>query len=384
MLVQGVSLCNFRNYNNIQLGFHPSLNILIGDNAQGKTNILEALLFSLTGKSHRTNFDQDMIRWGEKFFNITLTGKRANSNVKIEIIARSDDKKILKINGQVKRKLSELIGLINVVMFSPEDMMLVKGGPSVRRKFLDMEISQISPFYCHSLASYNKVLTQRNNLLKQIRERKEKADLLEVFDAQLVEYGSYLIRKRQEVIEKLAPIAARYHHNITSGSEQLNVSYKPSVAINREKNDEKDEKSTKNPLSLEDYFIKMLKENRNVEILRGITVVGPHRDDLVVRIGHTDIRNFGSQGQQRTSALSLKLSEIEFMKMEAGEYPILLLDDVMSELDYGRRKYLLEVVGGKIQTFVTTTEIDELFGPIKNESRIFQVKSGKILTIQEG
>lgn len=374
MLVQGVNLCNFRNYSKIELGCHPSLNIFIGDNAQGKTNILESLFYSLTGKSHRTNYDHELISWGKKFLNITLSGKRANSNIKIEIIVRADDKKILKVNGQVKKKLSELIGIINVVMFSPEDMMLVKGGPSVRRKFLDMEISQTSPFYCYTLANYNKVLAQRNNLLKLIRENKESKELLDVFDSQLVEYGTYLIKKRNEVIKKLAPIAAKYHSDITSEKEKLNIAYKPSVNISEENNYS----------NLESFYNNLLKENRNMEIIKGVTVTGPHRDDLNIKIGNIDLRNYGSQGQQRTSALSLKMSEVEFMKMEAGEYPILLLDDVMSELDSSRRKYLLEAVMGKMQTFVTSTEIDELFGPVKKTSRIFEVNSGKISTIQEG
>lgn len=346
----------------------------MGENAQGKTNILEAIYYAVTGKSHRTNFDQDLVSWEEKSFNIRLIGERCLRKVKIEITVRSDDKKILKVNGQTKRKLSELIGTINAVLFSPEDMLLVKGGPLVRRRFLDIEISQTSPFYCHCLANYNKVLAQRNNLLKSIREQKESVDLLDVWNMQLVEYGSHIIRKRTEVMEKIIPIALSVHQRITENRENLNLAYKPSVDL-RKANKE---------ISLEDYFTKKLDEMKNTEILKGITLLGPHRDDLEIRIGDIDLKAFGSQGQQRTAALSMKLSEVEFMKNETGEYPILLLDDVMSELDAHRRKFLLEVVREKVQTFVTSTEIDEVFKPIKNKSRIFDVKEGKVFILQEG
>lgn len=373
MLVRGISLCNYRNYKNLQLEFHPSLNILIGENAQGKTNVLESVFYAATGKSHRTNYDDDLVLWGEKYFNICLLGEKRSGKQRIDIITRTDGKKILKVNGQHKKKLSELIGTINVVLFSPEDMMLVKGGPSVRRRFLDIEISQTSPFYCYSLANYNKLLTQRNNLLKSVREKKEKSDMIDIWDEQLVEYGVNIIKKRSEVIEKLIPLAGSIHKTITEGREELGLSYKPSIDVKKVKEE-----------NIKDCFLRKLKENRNMEIIKGITTVGPHRDDIDLKIGETDIKSFGSQGQQRTAALSLKLSEVEFMKMETGEYPILLLDDVMSELDAGRQRFLMESVKDKIQTFITSTGVTNVFEPVIGRSRIFEGKNGKIHTIQEG
>ena len=350
------------------------LNIITGKNAQGKTNILEAVFYTVTGKSHRTNFDQDLILWGEDFFKIILYGEKIYGKVKIEISVRADGKKILKVNNQPQKKLSELIGLINAVLFSPEDMMLVKGSPSVRRRYLDIEISQVSQYYCHCLANYNKIVSQRNSLLKAIREREENEELLKPWDMQLVKYGVYLIKKRAEVIEKLFPIAKEIHLNITEGKEELNMTYLPSLGFRLETPQEE----------AEEIFLKKLQENRKMEIIKGITVFGPHRDDIGLKIGNTDIKSFGSQGQQRTSALSMKLSEIEFMKTETGEYPILLLDDVMSELDSERRKYLLKVVKGKVQTFVTSTGIKDVFDSVIEKSRIFEAQAGKITIVQEG
>lgn len=373
MLVQSLSLFNYRNYKNLQANFHPSLNIITGKNAQGKTNILEAIFYAATGKSHRTNFDSELVSWGQEAFKITLKGTRYAGKLNIEISARSDGKKILKVNNQLKRKLTELIGNINVVLFSPEDMMLVKGGPSVRRRFLDIEISQTSPFYCHNLVQYNKAVSQRNSLLKAIREQKADEDMLEVWDRQIVSYGLPIINKRAEVIDKIVPIAREIHFGITEGQEELNLSYLPVV----------DFKKAGKKVSPEEYFMAKLKENRKMEILKGVTVSGPHRDDLGLKIGKTDIRAFGSQGQQRTSALSLKLSEIEYMKNETGEYPVLLLDDVMSELDSGRRKYLLEVVKGKVQTFVTSTSMKDIFDKFIDNSRLFEARTGKLIIVQE-
>ncbi|WP_418791249.1 DNA replication/repair protein RecF [Phosphitispora sp. TUW77] len=374
MLVNGISLHNYRNYQEIHVDFHQMLNIIIGRNAQGKTNLLEAIFYTVTGKSHRTGFDSELIFWGEKNFRIILNGERFSGKVKIEILTRSDGKKVLKVNGQPKKKLSELIGIINAVLFSPEDMMLVKGGPSIRRRYLDIEISQVSKYYCNSLVNYNRILLQRNSLLKAVREGEENEELLNIWDKQLAEYGVYIIKKRNEVIKKLIPIAKKIHLNITEGNEELNLIYEPSINISMEDFEG----------SAEDNFLKKLKVNRKAEILKGITLSGPHRDDIDIKIGNINVKSFGSQGQQRTSALSMKLSEIEFMKNETGDYPILLLDDVMSELDSNRRKYFLNVVKGRVQTFVTSTGIKDVFDTIIDNSRIFEAQSGNIIILQEG
>jgi DNA replication and repair protein RecF len=355
------------------LGFHPNLNILIGDNGQGKTNILESIFYAATGKSHRTNYDNELVQWNEKFMKMALLGERVFGKIKIEIVIRSDGKKVLKVNNQMMKKLSELIGNINVVLFSPEDIMLVKGGPSIRRRFLDIEISQTSPFYCHNLSSYLKVLSQRNNLLKALREKKENSDLLDVWDMQLVEFGCNIIKKRIEVLNKLKFLAKDIHSRITNGKEELALYYlatvDPSKAVDR---------------PLEDYYMAKLQENRFSEIKMGATLIGPHRDDIEIKIGDTNVKAFGSQGQQRTCALSMKLAELEFMKMETKEYPVLLLDDVLSELDESRRKFLLEVASRTVQTFVTATDIEDFSDSLVSRSRIFRVNDGQITILQEG
>jgi DNA replication and repair protein RecF len=252
--------------------------------------------------------------------------------------------------------------------------MLVKGGPSIRRRFLDTEISQTSPFYCHNLVNYNRVLLQRNNLLRAIRERREKAEMLEAWDLQLAEYGTLIIQKRAEFIEKLGAIACSIHREITGGREELKLVYLPSVKITTD---------SAGP-SLKEYFFQELRKNRETEINRGITIQGPHRDEIEIKIGETNLKAFGSQGQQRTSAVSIKLSEMELMKKETGEYPVLLLDDVMSELDAGRRKFLLSAVSREAQLFVTTTNLEEISSPIKRKGRIYEVKNGQLFILQEG
>ncbi len=373
MLVQAITLGNYRNYSNLQLSVHPNINILIGDNGQGKTNILEAIFYAATGKSHRTNYDHELVQWHEKLMRLGLTGVRGSGKFKIEIIVRSDGKKILKVNNQLMKKLSELIGTVNVVLFSPEDIMLVKGGPSLRRRFLDIEISQTSPFYCHNLASYLKVLAQRNNLLKAIRDKKEDSSLLDIWDMQLVEFGCNIIKKRIEVLNKLISLAKDIHSRITDGKEELTLSYLPTVDLGKAVD-----------ISPEEYYLLKLKDIKTSEIKMGSTLIGPHRDDIEIKIGNTNVKAFGSQGQQRTCALSLKLAEMEFMRLETKEYPVLLLDDVLSELDASRRKFLLEVAGRTVQTFVTATDIDNFSESLISRSRIFRVNKGQIITLQEG
>lgn len=373
MLVQSITLGNYRNYSNLKLGFHPNLNILIGDNGQGKTNILEAIFYAATGKSHRTNYDNELVRWHEKGMKVDLIGVKRLGKLKIEIIVRADGKKVLKVNNQMMKKLSELIGTINVVLFSPEDIMLVKGGPSIRRRFLDIEISQTSPFYCHNLANYLKVLSHRNNLLKAVREKKEKSSLLDIWDIQLTEFGCNIIKKRIEVLKKLRLLAKEIHGRITNGKEELALSYIATV-----------DPSKAGDMPLENYYLEKLQDNRVSEIKMGSTLIGPHRDDIEIKIGDTTVKAFGSQGQQRTCALSLKLAEMEFMKIETKEYPVLLLDDVLSELDSERRKFLLEVASGKVQTFVTATDIEDFSESLVSRSRIFRVNEGQIKILQEG
>lgn len=373
MLVQSISLSNYRNYRDLGISFHPNLNIIIGDNAQGKTNILESIFYAATGKSHRTHYDTELIRWNEKFMRLGLAGVRSSGKLKIEIMVIADGKKVLKVNNQMMKKLSELIGTINVVLFSPEDMMLVKGSPATRRRFLDIEISQTSPFYCYNLANYLKVLSQRNNLLKAVREKRESENMLDIWDLQLVEFGSNIIKKRVEVLERIRTLSKDIHFKITNGQEDLDLSYLATI-----------DPAKANNMGLQDYYLKKLKDNRVNEIKMGISLCGPHRDDIDIKIGNNTVRAFGSQGQQRTCALSMKLAEMEFMRLETGEYPVLLLDDVLSELDYSRRQFLLEVASSKVQTLVSATGIEDFPESLVKKSKVFKVIKGQIKTVQEG
>ena len=370
MYIEELNLRNFRNYGSLDLKANPFLNIFIGDNAQGKTNILEAVYYTATGRSHRTSKENELLRWQEKYFQIEVQAEKYQRKIKIEIISLADNRKKLKINGVPKKRMAELVGEINVVLFSPEDLMLVKGGPVVRRKYLDNEISQVSHTYCHNLINYNKALFQRNNLLRSIREGKEKPQSLDIWDMQLAEFGQRIICKRLEVLKKLMPLARLMHRKITNGLEELEIRYYSSVDL-------KDEVSGDN---IKENFIQLLNKLRREEITRGITLAGPHRDDFGLFVLGQDMRLFGSQGQQRTCALSMKMAELEFMRAETGEYPILLLDDVMSELDDHRRKFLLEVVYKKIQTFITATTLT-YFKEIGNkEYTLFEVNKGTINT----
>lgn len=366
MKVLKILLKNFRNYENLEIKVHPFLNILIGNNAQGKTNILESIYYASVGKSHRTNKDSELVRWSTSFFFLLLNFDSDSREMDIEILCEQENKKKIKINGVQKKKLSELIGNLNVVMFSPEDLMLVKGSPALRRKFMDMEISQVSPVYYRYLQQYTKILTQRNNILKEINN-KENNDLLDIWDNQLVETGTKIILKRIEVLKKLIPLARLMHRKITDGLEELEIKYLSSINL-----------GLQNEGEIKKGFINKLAENRNEEKYRKMTITGPHRDDLGFFVNDINMKNFGSQGQQRTTALSLKLAELEYMKSETGEYPVLLLDDVMSELDKSRRFFLMKTIQNKIQTFITTTNLHYFEQTVVEKAKILNIENGYI------
>lgn len=369
MYIQELFLRNFRNYISLKLSVNPYLNIFIGDNAQGKTNILEAIYYTATGRSHRTNRENELLRWQEDFFQIDLKAEKDRRKISVEIMAMADGRKKIKVNGVPKRRISELVGEINVVLFSPEDLLLVKGGPAIRRKYLDLEISQVSPTYYHNLLNYNKVLTQRNNLLRSIREHKDDPQTLDIWNSQLADFGRRIISKRIEVLKKITPLARLLHRKITAGQEELEIRYFSSVDLKEDYTGD----------NIKEQFLQMINQRKTEEINRGITLVGPHRDDLGIFVHGKDMRLYGSQGQQRTCALSLKMAELEFIRGETGEYPVLLLDDVMSELDNNRRKFLLEVVYKNIQTFLTATTIDYFKDIGNKEFALFKVEKGTII-----
>ncbi len=369
MYINKILLKNYRNIEKTYLNLNPNLNIFIGNNGQGKTNLLESVYLIATTESHRTNRDSELINWDKDkaLIQLKILKKDYDLTISYEIEGRN---KSIKINNNPLEKISDLVGNLNVILFSPEDLKIIKGGPSNRRKFLDLEISQVNPYYYHLLKEYNHIIRQRNNLLKKMYHQKNKdINLLEVWDEKLAEKGSKILLKRLKVLKKLKILARLSQRKLTNGNENLSINYDCTLNIN-------------NDYSLEDIknvFLKKLKDDRNDEFERGYTLSGPHRDDLIFKINKVNVRKYGSQGQQRTVALGLKLAELEFMKSESGEYPVLLLDDVFSELDKTRKNTLLSIINDKIQTLITTTDLDDIDNFMyKKSSKIFNVKNGII------
>jgi DNA replication and repair protein RecF len=364
--LEKILLNNYRNLNNVYLKLNPNLNIIIGSNGQGKTNLIESIYLLGTGTSHRTNIDRELITWDKEKSLIQVILLRKEESLKISIEIDQKNKRVA-INDMLLKKVSELVGNLNVVLFSPEDLQLVKGGPFLRRRFLDIEISQVSSYYFYLLQKYNHILKQRNNLLKMIKNNFSKIELLELWDKQLIDTGSKIIKKRLEVINKLKLLARLSQRQISSGIENLYIDYECNLTGDFKDMDE---------LSL--IFKNNLVNNRDKEIKRGFTLYGPHRDDIILKINDMDARKYASQGQQRTTALALKLAELEYMKSETGEYPILLLDDVFSELDIKRKNTLIDIITDKIQTFITATELNKIDGLIEGSYKVFRVKEGII------
>ncbi|TVX89826.1 DNA replication/repair protein RecF [Paenibacillus agilis] len=368
MFVKSVSLQHYRNYETMELDTNNNVNIFVGRNAQGKTNLLESIFVLALTKSHRTAKDRELIAWDKDHTLLKAAVERKYGTYNLELNISKQGKKA-KLNGLEQKKLSNFIGSLNVVMFAPEDLEIVKGGPSVRRRFLDMEIGQVHPGYLYHLQQYQKVLVQRNNLLKQMWNDRSSAhmQMLEVWNEQLVEHGVKIVKKRKYYLKKLQVWAERIHAGITNGQEQLAISYVPSLALDED-----------NEAVLFEQFMIKLSQMNDQEIRRGITLVGPHRDDLAFSINGKEVQTYGSQGQQRTTALSLKLAEIEFMHEEIGEYPVLLLDDVLSELDSYRQTQLIETFQEKVQTFITTTGIESIHAHRLQDANVFHVENGQV------
>ena len=334
MWINEIKLMNFRNYNDQEIKLHKNINVFFGENAQGKTNIIEAIFLSSIGKSFRTNKEKELIKFNEEKAVAEIKFKKSDrdGNVKIEI----GDKKQIYLNGIKLKKLSELLGNVNIVIFTPDDINILKGGPQNRRKFLDIMISQLRPNYMHILTLYLKTLEQRNNYLKQIKIENKDENLLDIWDEKLVDYGCKIYEYRKEFIEKIQNKIKKIHKEITDNKEDLEIKYFSDA--NTRQN-----------------FINELKSRRKVDIIKGFTTKGVHRDDFVIYINGREVDVFGSQGQHRTAILSLKLSELQVIYDDIGEYPILLLDDFMSELDNKRRKNFLDNIKN-IQVIITCTE----------------------------
>lgn len=362
MIIRTIELSNFRNYENLKIDFDNGTNILYGDNAQGKTNILESAYVSGTTKSHKGSKDKEMIRFGEMESHIRTLVKKNHMTYQIDMHIKKNRAKGIAINKVPIKKASELFGILNMVFFSPEDLNIIKNGPSERRRFLDSEICQLDKIYLSNLTKYNKVLNQRNKLLKDIAFHPELEGTLTVWDTQLISYGRRIIARRKQFIEELNEIVYGIHKNISGGKEELFLKYEPDIE--------------------EAFFEDELNRAKEKDKKYCVTSVGPHRDDISFYIGDVDIRRFGSQGQQRTSALSLKLSEIELVKKSIHDTPVLLLDDVLSELDSSRQNYLLNSIHD-IQTIITCTGLDEFVRNRFHINKVFQVVNGTVAEKKE-
>ena len=357
MFIESLELKNFRNYRSLGLSFDEGTNIFYGDNAQGKTNILEAIYLCGTTKSHKGSKDREIIRFEEEESHIRMILQKNNVRHKIDMHLKKNKAKGVAIDGIPIRKASELFGIINLVFFSPEDLNIIKNGPLERRKFMDSELCQLNRFYLSQLANYNKIVIQRNKLLKDIDYNPGLIETLNVWDYQLCDCAKKIIEKRKEFIEKLSVIANSIHSNLTGNIENLNISYEPNTVI--------------------ELFEKELEINRNKDLKQKSTSVGPHRDDILFSINDIDIRKYGSQGQQRTTALSLKLSEIELIKKNTNSMPVLLLDDVLSELDKNRQNYLLNSIDN-IQTIITCTGLDDFVNNRFHIDKIYKIINGNV------
>jgi DNA replication and repair protein RecF len=368
MYMKELVLENFRNYESLQLTFDNKVNVILGENAQGKTNVLEAIYVLAMAKSHRTSNDKDLIRWDEEYAKIEGRVEKRHTSIPLELTISKKGKKA-KSNHIEQQRLSQYVGNLNVVMFAPEDLHLVKGSPQVRRRFIDMEIGQISPVYLHDISQYQKVLQQRNHYLKQLQANKQHDNtMLEVLNEQMITLAVKIVQKRFEFIRLLEEWAQPIHSGISRGLEKLKIDYRPSIDVL-----EDDDWSKMVEVFEEKIF--SLKER---EIERGVTLIGPHRDELVFMVNGKNVHTFGSQGQQRTTALSVKLAEIELICSEIGEYPVLLLDDVLSELDDYRQSHLLNTIREKVQTFVTTTSTDGIHHQTLKEADTFHVVAGRV------
>lgn len=362
MIIESLHLTNFRNYCDEEFSFLPQTNILYGKNAQGKTNALEALYLFSIGKSFRTQQDRDLIRFGEDLARAELTFSDAKRRQKIEIFIRRDRKKQIKINGVVIHKLSELVGRLNVVLFCPEELGLIKDGPHVRRRFLDIALSQFRPNYYHLLGLYNKVLEQRNHLLKKIKYKNEPslAGTLFIWNEKLVSYGMQLIQYRSDFIQTLEHYAQKIHREISGESFEMQYCTR---------------------FESKEAFLEKLNTTLDKDLEQGYTLHGPHRDDIAFSVNGRDAKAFASQGQQRTMVLSLKLAQADLLFDDVGEYPVLLLDDIMSELDAGRRSYLAKRITDK-QVVLTCTDMEQNL--CSGSVRAVQINNGAIVCENAG
>lgn len=365
MILRELKLTNFRNYGTASVEWSPGVNMIRGDNAQGKTNLLESIAFLSTFSSFRRSLAAELIKKDRDFFLIRSSFQASNTDHTMNVAYSTEKKYRIKLDDVDKKRASALVGFLNTVVFSPDDLMMLKGRPDDRRRFLDSEIVQTAPESHVLFSRYQKALKQRNALLKTVSWSQGK-EILDAYDEQLAENGSRILIRRKDVLERLLPLVRLAHRRITDGHEELLLSYEGGLPGFQDKKHTFDQ--------WRDAFLEQLKSCREEDFQRGFTTFGPHRDDIRFFINGDDIRRYGSQGQQRTASLALKIGELELMRGQRGEYPILLLDDVLSELDEKRREALISAINGKVQTFVTDTGSEKLF-----ENAVeYRVKNGEI------
>ena len=357
MIIKSIDLDHFRNYENLHLELGEGIHILYGDNAQGKTNILEAICLASSNKSHRGAKDKEMIRFGAENAHIKMIADKKGVEYRIDLHLKSGGNKGIAVNSVPVRKTRDFLGIINTVLFSPEDLQIVKEGPQERRKFIDTELCQLDKIYLNSFINYKKALEQRNQLLKDIYFEPSLRETLDIWDEQLLKYGTDLINLRKQFIDDLKIVIRPIHDRLSGGKEILELDYEANV-------------------SSED-FREELKKSREKDLKSKTSNVGPHRDDIAFMLNGLDARVYGSQGQQRTCALSLKMAEIEIVKERTGDSPVLLLDDVLSELDMNRQQYLLESIGG-IQTVITCTGLEDFVNRQVRINKVYRVENGEV------
>ena len=363
MIVESLKLQNYRNYEYLNMNFDEKINIIYGDNAQGKTNILESMYVCATSKSHRGSKDREIIRFDNDESHIKEKVKKNDMNYRIDMHLKKNKPKGIAVNGIPIKRAVELFGILNIVFFSPEDLNIIKNGPSERRRFIDMELSQLDKIYLDCLINYNKVVNQRNSLLKEyaFSGREDIISSLDIWDMQLVKYGNDVIKSREKFVKEINDLVKSIHTKLSGDREQLEIIYEPCVK--------------------EQDFESELVRVRDRDLKFKCTNIGPHKDDMCFLINGMDVRKYGSQGQQRTAALSLKLAEIELVKQIIHDTPVLFLDDVLSELDSRRQNFLLDSIGN-IQTMITCTGLDEFINNRFSINKIFKVVNGTVSSME--
>ena len=369
MKLTNLQLQNFRNYESVQLEFTDGVHVFIGENAQGKTNLMESIYALAMTKSHRTTNDKELIGWNKEFATIKGTVEKTATKTNLEL-QFSKKGKIAKVNYLEQKRLSSYLGNLNVILFAPENLTLVKGSPQNRRKFVDMELGQMSSLYLYDLVEYNRVLKQRNTYLKQLAIKKKQPDeYLDVLSEMLSELASKIVFHRLDFMKQLEDLAIPIHDQLSLGREKFSVSYQATIPL----------EDGLTPSQMKEIYMNQFKKNQTREADQATTLIGPHRDDLIFYLNEVPVQTYGSQGQQRSTVLSLKLAEIELMKLSTGEYPLLLLDDVLSELDDDRQTHLIKAIENKVQTFITTTSLDGIKQQFINEPVVIPIEKGTIL-----